>query len=326
MVKCSVWKKLSTVLILIGSCLTGCSTLQPSSESQPTMVQQIMPEGELIARGFKNTRKNELYNVESLIGFFQKIDDRINRKVRIVQIGDSHIRGHIFPAVLRQNLAEKWGSDAMANQKIDYYTSALAEETGKDGFIFHAIGKNGATIAYFMKPKQLDEIAKLQPDLIIISVGTNESHMVFNAEVYGQKLDQFISEMKMRMAKQGNEVAFLLTTPPCSHLSNIKTEEYIGEDGQLHSKKTKIKIANPVTSDVAQFQYAYAEKHGIALWNLYEIAGGKESACSNWWTGEFMAKDGIHYTKRGYTIQAKLLGSALLNAYFDYKKSQEKIR
>lgn len=322
MIRLKAWKT-AGLLMLAGAILAGCtSTPQKPVKPGPTVKVDVSPEQKLINMGFQNTHKNKLYNAQSLNGFFKKIDDRANRKVRIVQIGDSHVRGHVLPAVLRQKLSSVWGSEAMVDQKINYHTSALAEETENNGFVFHGMGKNGATIAYFMNPNKLDEIARLKPDLIIISVGTNESHSKFVPDAYSAKLDTFMAEMKSRMAEQGIDVAFLLTTPPCSHIVKTEINEYEDDDGKLHTETVKMKVPNPVAADVSSFQFNYAVRHRLAVWNLYDVVGGKTNACVNWKNTSLMAKDGIHYTNRGYTIQAELLGQAIIDAYWNYRKTR----
>ncbi len=321
MTRLKVWKT-AGLLVLAGAILAGCTTPPPPLKPGPTVKVDISPEQKLINMGFQNTHKNKLYNAQSLNGFFKKIDDRANRKVRIVQIGDSHIRGHVLPAVLRQKLSSVWGSEAMVDKKINYHTSALAEETESNGFVFHGMGKNGVTIAYYLNQNKLDEIARLKPDLIIISVGTNESHAKFVPDTYSAKLDTFMAEMKKRMAEQGIDVAFLLTTPPCSHIVKTDVSEYEDEEGKLHTQTVKTKVPNPVAADVSNFQFNYAVKHRLAVWNLYDVVGGKNNACANWMNASLMAKDGVHYTNRGYTIQAELLGQAILDAYRNYRRTR----
>ncbi len=317
--------KLAGVLVLAGAFLAGCSSTKPP-KPVPQPPKDVTPEQKLIEMGFKNTRKNRIYNPQSLTGFFQKMDDRANRQVRVVQIGDSHVRGHMFPAALRQKLSQRWGSAAMVDKPINYHTTAMAEETGENGFIFHAKGKNGCTIAYYLNEKRLDEIARLQPDLIIVSVGTNESHAKFDPAAYQEKLDTFIAEMRSRLAAEGREVAFLLTTPPCSHISKTDTMEYVDDEGKVRIESVTSKVPNPAAADVAAFQAGYGARNNIAVWNLYDTVGGKENACTNWWNGGFMAKDGVHYTKKAYTLQAELLGQAILDAYDSYRKAKVRYR
>lgn len=72
--------------------------------------------------------------------------------VRILHIGDSHIRGHIYPQTTGQRLAETFGAVS--------YTD---------------MGVNGATCLTFTHPNRIAAIAALKPELLILSFGTNES-------------------------------------------------------------------------------------------------------------------------------------------------------
>ncbi len=312
--------KLTGLAVLTAVMLAGCSGTKPPAPVVKPPVD-LTPDQKLIQMGFKDTRKNRIHNAQGLDSFFRKIDDRANRQVRVLQIGDSHIRGHVFPGALRQKLASRWGSAAMVDKTINYHTTAMAEETGANGFIFHAKGKNGCTLSYYLNETRMDEIAALKPDLIIVSVGTNESHAKFDPVSYREKLNTFIAGINARLAAEGRETAFLLTTPPCSHIKQTQVSEYVDEEGKTRTQSVKAKVPNPVAADVAGFQAAYGERNGIAVWNLYDTVGGRYSACNNWWNGGFMAKDGVHFTKKAYTLQAELLGQAILDAYDSYRRS-----
>ena len=73
--------------------------------------------------------------------------------VRIVHIGDSHVRGHIYPQTTGARLIETFGA-------VSYIDK----------------GVNGATCLTFTHPDRIAEIAALKPELLILSFGTNESH------------------------------------------------------------------------------------------------------------------------------------------------------
>ena len=73
--------------------------------------------------------------------------------VRIVHIGDSHVRGHIYPQTIGARLTETFGA-------VSYIDK----------------GVNGATCLTFTHPDRIAEIAALKPELLILSFGTNESH------------------------------------------------------------------------------------------------------------------------------------------------------
>lgn len=69
-------------------------------------------------------------------------------------------------------------------------------------------------------------------------------------------------------------------------------------------------------------EQAYAQNHRIAIWDMYDIVGGKQRACLNWVAGNYYQKDRIHFTHQGYTVQGLLLHEALIKAYNNYVATQ----
>lgn len=90
--------------------------------------------------------------------------------VRIVHIGDSHVRGHLYPLITRRRLEHDFGAEAVYPDVISYRTGGLAHETGEPGIVYHMIGINGATSVTFSDDEKIKEIASLHPDLIIVVI------------------------------------------------------------------------------------------------------------------------------------------------------------
>ena len=269
------------------------------SDSVPPDTSMVILSDLQIPRSFLRTRTNELLYADNLNRFFGQMTNRKNKSVRVVQIGDSHVRGHVLPVAVRRKLESAWGGEAMVNAPINYHTSALAQETGINGFVFHAMGKNGATLSYYMDEGVQREIARLNPDLLIVSLGTNESHAPFDATSYKAQLDRFTARMKELCPN----ITFLLTTPPGSY---------------------RRRMPNRVGGVVASCQRSYGASNGIAVWNLYEIVGGDVRACMNWRGARMMARDGVHYTHEAYNLQGNLLGEAILKAYNNWAMNNRK--
>ncbi len=62
----------------------------------------------------------------------------------------------------------------------------------------------------------------------------------------------------------------------------------------------------------------FAREHGIAIWDMYDIVGGKQRACLNWNAAKMYQRDKIHFTHEGYTLQGLLLHEAFIKAYNHY--------
>lgn len=269
----------------------------PSREMQQLM--ELVAVGNPMPAAFKETQENEITDpYASLDGFWEKLG-ALDRPLRVVHIGDSHVRGHVFPYVMRRQLEGDFGSQAVLDMEVSYRTSGLAHETGQAGVVYHILGVNGATCGTFATPERIREIVGLNPDLVIVSFGTNEAHARrYSAAEHRGEMDRLLAGLKAGCPN----AAFLLTTPPGAYVRN-------GRRGRT---------VNPRTPQVAETQRAFARENRIALWDLYHIAGGKEHACRNWTAAHAYQRDKIHFTREGYTLQGLLLHEAFIKAYNDY--------
>lgn len=273
------------------------SPVYPSHEMKQLM--QFVSVDSPMPAVFRNTTENELTDpAGSLNPFWEKLG-ALDRPLRIVHIGDSHVRGHVFPYVMRCSLEDDFGSKAVENIPVTYQTSGIARETGSNGVVYHILGVNGATCQSFSTPEHIRQIADLHPDLVILSFGTNEAHgRRYNASEHTAAINYLIEELKVSCP----DVAFLMTTPPGAYVRN-------GRRG---------KIINPRTPLVVENELKFAREHGIAIWDMYDIVGGKQRACLNWNAANMYQRDKIHFTHEGYTLQGLLLYEAFIKAYNHY--------
>lgn len=273
------------------------SPVYPSHEMKQLM--QFVSVDSPMPAVFRNTTENELTDpAGSLHPFWEKLG-ALDRPLRIVHIGDSHVRGHVFPYVMRCSLEDDFGSKAVENIPVTYQTSGIARETGSNGVVYHILGVNGATCQSFSTPEHIRLIADLHPDLVILSFGTNEAHgRRYNASEHTAAMNYLIEELKTSCP----DVAFLMTTPPGAYVRN-------GRRG---------KIINPRTPLVVENELKFAREHGIAIWDMYDIVGGKQRACLNWNAAKMYQRDKIHFTHEGYTLQGLLLHEAFIKAYNHY--------
>ena len=141
-------------------------------------------------------------------------------------------------------------------------------------------------------------MAGLDPDLIIVSFGTNEAHgRNYSAEEHRRQLTGFFTELKNRCP----HAAFLLTL--------LRELICAAEDGE--------KPSTPVLP-VWWKRRNVLPQTTLALWDLYDIAGGQERACRNWTAANMFQRDRIHFTQEGYVLQGLLLHEAFIKAYNDY--------
>ena len=200
--------------------------------------------------------------------------------VRILHIGDSHIRGHIYPQTTGTLLKETFGAVS--------YTD---------------MGVNGATCLTFTHPGRIADIVALKPELLILSFGTNESHnRRYNVNLHYNQMDEFIKLLRDSLPN----TPILLTTPPGSY-----------ESFRQRRRKRTYAI-NPRTVTAAETIRRYAKDHRLLVWDMYDVVGGKRRACTNWTEAKLMRPDHVHYLPEGYILQGNLLYQAFIQAYNDY--------
>lgn len=276
-----------------------------------TVARQVPEMMSSLPATFRQTQANQIIGSDLLTPFFEKIR-KADRPVRVLHLGDSHVRGHVFTVETRQCLEKVWGDSAVYADKITYKTSALARETGKAGLVYHAYGINGATYGQFNNEQTLSKFDELNPDLIILSFGTNEAHgRNYTEEWQIQEMDALLASLKERFP----DADFLLTTPPGSYWRKRVKKTL------KNGRKTYVTrhILNEQVEQVANTQVTYGAEHQIPVWDLYHVVGGADYACRNWRNAGLQRSDYIHYTSEGYILQGKLLAEAILKAYYSYE-------
>jgi lysophospholipase L1-like esterase len=175
---------------------------------------------------------------------------------------------------------------------------------GKRGVFYHSIGINGAKFCSYNQCSEsfYSQIASLNPDLVIISLGTNEAmaRIIDEHQLYS---DIFDFVFNIRFASPGTAVVF--TTPA----------EAFAKAG----RRTPT-VPNSRTGKVRDIIASFAEKNGYPYWDLYSITGGKGSALE-WNRKRLLVRDRIHFTQRGYEYQGELLFEAIVKSYNQYIKA-----
>lgn len=177
----------------------------------------------------------------------------------------------------------------------EYTLSGLVLEKDDAGVLYHSIGVNGAKCSDYNKyPLFFEQLPALQPDLVIISLGTNESFDKMNGVAYKEQLNLFIGNVRAK----NPDVAILVITPPPSLF--------------------KRKYPNTFAADYAKNIMIQETEKNYATWDLYSEMGGLFSVNRNAARG-LMSTDRVHYSKDGYEKQGRLFSEAFLNAYDNFK-------
>ena len=157
------------------------------------------------------------------------------------------------------------------------------------GVVVDCIGNNGATFASYVRIEGFaQQIKDLDPQLVILSLGTNEAYGSYTS--LESNIDKLISSIKAECPN----AKFLLTTPLETHKKG--RHGYVVQSG--------IEGVRKIIMD-------YAQQHKIALWDFYAVAGGR-GAAAQWLAVKYMSTDHLHLLSKGYQFMGSLLGEALL--------------
>ena len=147
----------------------------------------------------------------------------------------------------------------------------------KKGVVFNTVGVNGATYGDFLKYSlQMEQLNSIQPDLIMISLGTNESLSSITKEDFQKNISDLVSKFK----EQNPNLPILLISPTDNRLKSQKIKEivsWIEESSQLNK---------------------------VAFFNLYEATGG-----SGYFKKALNKKeantDRVHFLRPSYEFQTE---------------------
>jgi lysophospholipase L1-like esterase len=178
-------------------------------------------------------------------------------------------------------------------------------DNGVPGLIYHTIGVNGAEYkSYLEADKFLAQLAWLSPDLIILSMGTNEA---FNTKNFSEDgFSKYVFSLIDTIKQLNPQSAILITTLP----ESLKP---------YRVKKRTYYRSNPNVATIHKLLISAALLKGVAFWDLYTIMGGLNSM-TKWHAAGMTDSKRVHFSHKGYQIQGQLLYNALWNSLLKYKQ------
>ena len=191
------------------------------------------------------------------------------------------------------------------NTKSNITLNGLISSNGNPGIIYYTIGANGATFNNYINSNLFfQQLKSLQPDLIIISMGTNESVSDISADSLSVQLQNFHSKILEAGADK-----IIYTTPADNYLrKSVSTRKKV--KGKWRTRRTVAYINNPKVEIIRQTMINFCNQQQVMCWDLYRAMGGDRSM-RQWVQTGYAAKDHIHFSKGGYEIQGMLLFDAL---------------
>lgn len=179
-------------------------------------------------------------------------------------------------------------------EHTSFALNGIVLENNQSGILYHSIGVNGAKYADYNKfPMFFEQLEALHPDLIIVSLGTNEAFDKLCDQCFYEQLEEFLSILR---AKHPN-VAVLFTTPPPSLFKRRTPNNFVES------------YSNQIISNSLINRYS--------VWDLYRALGGNE-AMQKLVDQRLIAKDRVHYSSAGYKEQGVLLFEGLMETYQNY--------
>lgn len=173
-----------------------------------------------------------------------------------------------------------------------HFHGLCLRSTTKGGITYHVAGVNGSRYFNWAQSDILAlQSSYLNPQLIIISLGTNDAQgKNIDYKDFVVQMDQLVQQLR----KCNPKACFLLTTPPDSFYRSRYVNKEIGK--------------------IRQEIIRYAEQNKIACWDMYAAMGGEKSIW-HWRQKGLAAKDLVHFTKEGYTLQGELFYKNFINQY-----------
>lgn len=249
--------------------------------------------------------KFTLFHEKGLNNFDITVCDELNCERGMFRSTDKSTNPFVselkFDKPVRQIYLRNKCSDTI-NQKCTRIYGMLLENDSS-GILYNMIGVNGAEYRHYTMSKYfLQQLPYLSPDLIIVSMGTNEAFPSgFDKGLFYRNIDSLLSNIKTA----NPNAVILLTTPADSY-----------------RKSRKGRVKNPDMKLAKETIVNYALQHNMPYWNLYDIMGGFGSM-GKWYAMKLTAKDRVHFSGKGYQIQGDLFYNALMSGFEEYIKTKK---
>ena len=196
---------------------------------------------------------------------------------------------------------------------------------GRPGVFYHSIGNNGATYDTYNRIGDIGaSIKPLNPNLVILSLGTNEAFGRLDTARLRNSIDKLVKDI--RDANPAAEI--LLVTPMECYRSTTKT---VTKKVPVRSKrrkgrkrrvtryrtvKTKVRSSGVNTNirPIRDAIVAYGAENGIPVYDFWEVSGGS-GAAATWIKNGLFSPDRIHHSDKGYSLEGRLMYDALVKAF-----------
>lgn len=215
-------------------------------------------------------------------GYSTLLRERIasRNEVRILHIGDSHLSGGFMTSPIERALR------------------GLSSRC-----LIERIGVPGATFASILKSDKMERLKTFAPDLIIVSLGTNDSYtMRFSIQMMRANIKQFISFVD---SKLDAKPLIVFTTPPLSYIKQrVHRRASHTKSGKRRARYMTSYSFNTSTLRASDIILSIAAEEGCAAYDLtrsMQTKSSAEASASHYLSQGWLHTDRVHYTRDGYT-------------------------
>ena len=216
------------------------------------------------------------YELQPLKNKMRKADSSL-ALIKVLHIGDSHVKSGYFSEHFMERL------NAFYAQRF----------RGNLFFNFQVFCKIGTKYSDYDELAELDnQLIRERPDLVIISLGTNDAFSGSSRVKFYEKIDHLVIKIKTLSP----QAVILFTTP---------------SDALKKNPVTGVYTALPDLEYVVSVIVKYANDHKLAYWNLHQVMGGSYSI-NTWYQRKMAAPDRVHFNGKGYNMFADWLFEAFV--------------
>jgi lysophospholipase L1-like esterase len=189
------------------------------------------------------------------------------------------------------------------SQQKQFIMQGIMLENDRNGIIYSASGVNGAEFSTYFRCKSFfSQLAQINPQLLVISLGTNDAYQLnFDSTLFRANV-HYITD---RIREVLPNTPLLFTTAGDS--------------------KRRRKFVNYENEKVRNVLLDLGKELGFSVWDFYKIMGGFKSI-DKWVKYQLAQKDMLHLTQKGYKLQGDLFYDALNRSYEKFQKRAEKIK
>lgn len=178
-----------------------------------------------------------------------------------------------------------------------------------NGVVYHAIGNNGAAFASYNNIGGFgNSLTALDPDLVILSLGTNEAFGRPDDKVFYNQINTMVEAVR-----RANPDARILLVTPAECQRTVSHTTYSGKGRKRRAKRVKSYQVNTNVKRMRDVIVKYGRENHIPVYDFYQVAGG-DGASAHWLDNKLLSTDRIHRTWAGYALDGQLTYEALMKA------------